>query len=137
MPYDEALADKVRRALSGTAGLSEKKMFGGIAFLVKGAMCVGVDQSDLIVRCEKDQTDQLLTKKGVRIFDLSGGRPMKGWLLIGPEATRSAAGFKAWMDFARAWTTNAERAPKPAKKRAPARAKKVARLTQAGAPRRP
>ena len=127
MPYDEALADKVRRALAGTPGLSEKKMFGGIAFLVRGAMCIGVDQSDLIVRCEKGQTDLLLAKKGVRIFDLSGARTMKGWLLVGPEATKTAAGFKWWIDFARAWTTNAEKAPQPAKKRASAKAKKVSR----------
>ena len=102
MPYDQALADRVRRALAGLEGLTEKKMFGGIAFLVNGAMCIGVDRDDLIVRCAKDETDALLAKKGVREFDLSGGRPMKGWLLVGPEATRTAAGFEAWLDLARA-----------------------------------
>lgn len=101
MPYNEALAQRIRRALAGTKGLTEKKMFGGIAFLVDGTMCVGVDKDDLIVRCAKDQTEALLAKKGVREFDLSGGRPMKGWLLVGPEATGTAAGFKAWLDFAR------------------------------------
>jgi TfoX/Sxy family transcriptional regulator of competence genes len=127
MPYDQALADKVRRALAGTPGLTEKKMFGGIAFLMRGSMCVGVDGTDLIVRCEKDETGQLLTKKGVRIFDLSGGRPMKGWLLVGPEATKTTAAFKSWLDFALAWTSKAEKAPKPAKKPAKAKAPKVAR----------
>lgn len=107
MPYNEALAERVRRAIAGTPGLTEKKMFGGIAFLVDGAMCIGVNKDDLIVRCEKDQTDVLLTKEGVREFDLSGGRPMKGWLLVGPEATGTEAGFQAWIDFAR------ERAPQP------------------------
>ncbi len=101
MPYNEALAAKVRRALSGTKGLTEKKMFGGIAFLVDGAMCIGVDKDDLIVRCAKDETDALLAKEGVREFDLSDGRPMKGWLLVGPEATGTAASFRAWIDFAR------------------------------------
>lgn len=101
MPYNEALAEKVRRALAGTKGLTEKKMFGGIAFLVDGGMCIGVDKDDLIVRCAKDETETLLAKKGVREFDLSGGRPMKGWLLVGPEGTETAAGFKAWIDFAR------------------------------------
>jgi TfoX/Sxy family transcriptional regulator of competence genes len=104
MPYDEALADKVRRALAGAKGLQEKKMFGGIAFMVDGAMCIGVDKQDLIVRCEKDDTDALLQKKGVRVFDLSGGRPMKGWLLVGPQATSTARGFKEWIDFALEWT---------------------------------
>ncbi len=101
MPFNQALAEKVRRALEGTQGLTEKKMFGGIAFLVDGAMCVGVDKDDLIVRCAKDETDGLLAKEGVRAFDLSGGKPMKGWLLVGPKATGTAGGFKEWIDFAR------------------------------------
>jgi TfoX/Sxy family transcriptional regulator of competence genes len=64
--------EKVRRALAGIDGLTEKKMFGGIAFLVNGAMCVGVDKDDLIVRCEKEETDEQLAKNCVREFDLSG-----------------------------------------------------------------
>ena len=111
MPYDEALAERVRRALAGTKGLTEKKMFGGIAFLVDGAMCIGVDKGDLIVRCAKDETEALLAKVGVREFDLSGGRPMKGWLLVGPEATGTPAGLEAWIDFARG------RSPKPRRPR--------------------
>jgi TfoX/Sxy family transcriptional regulator of competence genes len=101
VPYNEALAEKVRRALTGTRELTEKKMFGGVAFLVDGAMCIGVNRDDLIVRCAKEETEALLAKKGVREFDLSGGRPMKGWLLVGPEATATAAGFRAWLEFAR------------------------------------
>jgi hypothetical protein len=101
MRFDPALAERVRDALTGTPNLTEKKMFGGVAFLVDGAMCVGVDRDDLIVRCHKDETDELLTRPGVRVFDLSGGRPMKGWLLVGAEATASEAGFADWIAFAR------------------------------------
>jgi hypothetical protein len=119
VPYNEALAEKVRRALAGTDGLTEKKMFGGIAFLVSGAMCVGVDRDDLIVRCDKEETDTLLARKGVREFDLSGGRPMKGWLLVGPAATGTAAGFRAWIAFAVAHGAKASKiAKRPAKRRA-------------------
>lgn len=107
-----ALADKVRRALAGIAGLTEKRMFGGIAFLVDGAMCVGVDKGDLIVRCAKEETDALLAREGVRVFDLSGGRPMKGWLLVGPEATGTAAGFRARLDFARDRALHPRKPPK-------------------------
>lgn len=121
MPYDEALAEKVRRALARTKGLTEKKMFGGLAFLVNGVMCIGVDRDDLIVRCAKDETDTLLAKKGVREFDLSGGRPMKGWLLVGPEATGSAAGLEAWIDFVRGRATQP---PKTTKKAPGRRAKR-------------
>jgi hypothetical protein len=87
-----------------------------------------VDGKDLIVRCQKEETEQLLTKAGVRIFDLSGGRPMKGWLLVGPEATKTSSGFKGWIDFALAWSASAENRPKPAKKRpAPAASKATGR----------
>jgi hypothetical protein len=93
---------------------------GGIAFLVGGAMCVGVDKDDLILRCEKEQTEAMLTKRGVRPFDLSGKRPMQGWLLVGPDATKTAAGFRSWIDFALEWTKKAAKAP--AKRRAKRRA---------------
>lgn len=112
MPYDEALAQKVRDSLAGTKGLVEKKMFGGVAFLVGDAMCIGVNKGELIVRCEKDETEALLAKPGVRAFDLSGKRPMQGWLLVGPDATRTAAGLKSWIDFALAWTAKGAPSPK-------------------------
>jgi TfoX/Sxy family transcriptional regulator of competence genes len=127
MPYDQSLADRVRRALAGHQGLTEKKMFGGVAFLVNGAMCVGVDKTDLIIRCEKEETESLLAKTGVRVFDLSGGRPMKGWLLVGPEATKTAGEFKMWIDFALAWTAKAQTTSKPAKRLPPKAARRPPR----------
>jgi TfoX/Sxy family transcriptional regulator of competence genes len=116
LAYDEALAARVRQALGARPSVREKKMFGGIAFLIDDAMCIGVDKSDLIVRCDKAETDALLALPGVRVFDLSGGRPMKGWLLVGPEATKTASGFKRWFDRAVAWSTKApatRRKPRP------------------------
>jgi hypothetical protein len=62
-------------------GALEKKMFGGLAFLVRGNMSVGVYQSELIVRIDPVETDDALREPGVRIFDITG-RPMKGWLLV-------------------------------------------------------
>lgn len=102
MPHDEKLAGRVREALSGTKGITEKKMFGGIAFMWKDAMLIGVDKTDLIIRCAKEETDDLLKKKGVRVFDLSGGRPMKGWLLVGAEVTKTEKGLAGWVAFAHA-----------------------------------
>jgi TfoX/Sxy family transcriptional regulator of competence genes len=119
MPYNSELADKVRLALAQKKGVQEKKMFGGIAFMIDGVMGIGVDKDDLIIRCEKDETDALLEKKGVRVFDLSGGRPMKGWLLVGPEATATARGLKQWIDFA---LERAESGGKTAAKPRPKRA---------------
>lgn len=99
MAFNEKLADRIREALSKVRGVKEKKMFGGIAFLVKDKMCVGVDKDDLMLRCDASDTDELLTKKGARIFDLSG-KPMKGWLLIGPEGTSSKKDFDYWVNLA-------------------------------------
>lgn len=99
MAYNEKLADRVREALSGTKKLVEKKMFGGIAFMVSDKMCVGVDKDDLMLRCEPEHHDELLSKKGVRPFDLTG-KPMKGWLLIGPEGTKSKKDFDWWIQTA-------------------------------------
>lgn len=128
MPYNEALAEKVRHALAGTEGLAEKKMFGGIAFLVNGAMCVGVDKDDLIVRCEKDETNALLAKNGVREFDLSGGRPMKGWLLVGPAAMATAASLRSWIALALEHAAKVSKtSTRPAKRRPNKRAPRAKR----------
>lgn len=102
MPFNETLAARVRTALADLNGVTEKKMFGGIAFMRAGAMLIGVDKDDLIVRCAKEDTDTFLKKPGVRVFDLSGGRPMKGWLLVGSTATRTESGLSEWVAFARA-----------------------------------
>jgi TfoX/Sxy family transcriptional regulator of competence genes len=99
MAYNEKLAKKVRVALLGIRNVQEKKMFGGIAFMVNDKMCVGVDKDDLMLRCEPEQTEELLAKKGVRIFNLTG-KAMKGWLLIGPEATSSKEGLDYWINIA-------------------------------------
>jgi TfoX/Sxy family transcriptional regulator of competence genes len=99
MAYNEKLADRIRTALSGTKNLKEKKMFGGIVFMVNDKMCLGVDKDDIMLRCEPEQTDELLTKKGARPFDLSG-KPMKGWLLISSEATSSKKDFDFWVKTA-------------------------------------
>ncbi|SRR5258706_8713732 len=99
MAYNEKLAERVRQSLKGTKNLVEKKMFGGIAFMVNDKMCVGVDRDDLMIRCEPEMTDELLSKKGVRLFDLTG-KPMKGWLLVGKEATTGKMDFDWWIKFA-------------------------------------
>ena len=114
MPYNEKLADKIRTALAGTENLTEKKMFGGIAFMVNDKMCIGVDKDDIMLRCEKEETDELLKMKGARVFDLSGGRPMKGWLLVGQEGTKSKKDFGWWLDKAIEGNKNA---PTPKKKK--------------------
>lgn len=97
MAFDEALANRVRLLLSAVSGATEKKMFGGLAFLVYGNMSVGVHGAELIVRIEPSETQEALKAPGVRIFDITG-RPMKGWLLVGPQALAENKALSAWVE---------------------------------------
>jgi TfoX/Sxy family transcriptional regulator of competence genes len=81
MAYDEVLAGRLRDRLDSAAGVTEKKMFGGLAFLTDGNMTVGVHGDDLIVRISPDATESALGQPGVRPFDITG-RPMRGWILV-------------------------------------------------------
>jgi TfoX/Sxy family transcriptional regulator of competence genes len=85
MAYDETLADRVRDRVGGLAGVTEKKMFGGLAFLTHGNMTVGVRGDDLIVRISPDDTDAALAQPGVRHFDATG-RPMNGWIIVAGDS---------------------------------------------------
>ena len=97
MAFDEQLAARIRKHLGKKKGLVEKKMFGGLAFLLKGNMCVGVHGSEMIVRLPPDETDAALEQKHTRVFDLSGGRPMKGWILIEPKGVESDKALAKWV----------------------------------------
>jgi hypothetical protein len=99
MAFDSALAERVRKRLGKRAGLTEKKMFGGIAFLMRGNMCCGVHGSELIVRLDPAESDRALKQPHTRLFDISG-RPMKGWLLVGPEGVATDADLGRWVERA-------------------------------------
>jgi hypothetical protein len=100
MAYDEALAERVRSALAGREGLTERKMFGGIGFMLNGNMCVGVHGEELIVRIPPEQTEEALSRPHTREFDMTG-RPMKGWLLVGADAD-----LDAWIAEAAAFASS-------------------------------
>jgi TfoX/Sxy family transcriptional regulator of competence genes len=97
MAYDETLADRVRDALASRAGLSERKMFGGIAFMLGGNMAVGVIGDDLMVRLDPADAEQALTEEHVRPMDFTG-RPMKGMVYVDAEGTASEEELGAWVD---------------------------------------
>jgi len=104
MAYDENLATRMRAILEGTSGLTEKKMFGGIGFMIQGNMACGVIQKDLIVRVGSESYEEDLKEPHVRVFDMTG-RPMTGWITVSPEGTREQADLQAWVlrgvDFAK------------------------------------
>ena len=99
MAYSEALADRIRQALGRRRGLAEKKMFGGVGFLLRGNICVGVWKTSLIARVGPDSYDQALAQPHAREFDITG-RPMVGWVLIDPEGIDDDAALRAWIERA-------------------------------------
>ncbi len=97
MAYDEDLANRVRELLADEAGVTEKKMFGGLAFLIGGNMAVGVSgQGGLMVRVPPDQTDALMEKPHAGPFEMRG-RPLQGWLRIDAEGLRTKRGLEPWV----------------------------------------
>jgi hypothetical protein len=98
MAFDEKLAERIRAELGHQHGLTEKKMFGGLAFLLNGNMCCGVRGQEMIVRLAPEQTDDALSKQHTRVFDLSG-RPMKGWILVHPEGLKTKAVLAKWVEI--------------------------------------
>jgi hypothetical protein len=99
MTYDEKFAARIRKALGPRKGLVAKQMFGGIAFLLNGNMCVGIHKDELIVRLDPAETDAALAKPYTRVFDLTG-RPMKGWILVGSKGIATDPQLKQWVSVA-------------------------------------
>jgi TfoX/Sxy family transcriptional regulator of competence genes len=97
MPYDQALAGRIRAELTGLPGLEEKKMFGGVGFMLGGNMAFGVHGDDLIVRVGPDEYEASLTQPGARPFDMTG-RPMSGWVMVAPAGFRAPSDLKRWID---------------------------------------
>jgi TfoX/Sxy family transcriptional regulator of competence genes len=97
MAFDETLAARVRHTLGKQAGIVEKKMFGGVAFLLHGNMSVGVHGTELIVRVDPDEGERALAEPNVRRFDITG-RPMKGWLLVTAAGLETDRALRRWVD---------------------------------------
>jgi TfoX/Sxy family transcriptional regulator of competence genes len=97
LAYDEELAERVRDLLSARSDFSERKMFGGIAFMVAGNMACGVLGEDLIVRLGDEEAEKALGEDGVRPFDFTG-RPMKTTVYVSPERTSDDVGLADWVE---------------------------------------
>ena len=96
MAFDEALAARIHQALARRKSVTEKKMFGGIGFLLNGNMLVGVWKESLIVRLDPDQYEDVLKEPFVKEFDITG-RPMKGWVLVESEGVKDDEQLKNWI----------------------------------------
>jgi TfoX-like protein len=97
MPYDEDLANRIRELLAGDAGVIEKKMFGGLAFLVGGHMSVAASgKGGLMVRVDPEETDALMRKPHAGPFEMRG-RALDGWLRVAPEGVRTKRQLEPWV----------------------------------------
>jgi TfoX/Sxy family transcriptional regulator of competence genes len=96
LAYDEDLAQRIRKELADEPRLVEKKMFGGIGFLLDGNMACGVHGDDLIVRVGPARNQDALAQRHARVFDMTG-RPMVGWVEVDPAGVASAADLRRWV----------------------------------------
>src|SRR5712691_3014080 len=96
MSYDEKTADRVRRILSTRGDVVEKKMFGGLCFMVNGSMCCGLTKTDFMVRVGPDQYEEALAQPHARPMDFTG-RPLAGMVYVAPAGLRRAAALAKWV----------------------------------------
>jgi TfoX/Sxy family transcriptional regulator of competence genes len=95
--YDEDLAARIRELVRGEAGLTEKKMFGGIAFLIGGNMAVSASgQGGLMVRVDPDMSDELVATTPARLMEMRQ-RPMRGWVRVDTEHVRTERELAKWV----------------------------------------
>jgi TfoX/Sxy family transcriptional regulator of competence genes len=99
MAFSESLAARIRDALVPRRGIEEKKMFGGVGFLLNGNMLVGVWKDSLIVRLGPNAGEAALREPHVREFDITG-KPMKGWALVEPDGIENDEQLRAWIERA-------------------------------------
>jgi TfoX/Sxy family transcriptional regulator of competence genes len=96
MAYDEGLATRIRRHFNGRTDVTERKMFGGLAFLCNGRLCCGIVGTDLMVRVPKDAHESTLAEPHVRPMDFTG-RPMKGFVYVARLALRTPTSLRRWL----------------------------------------
>jgi hypothetical protein len=102
MAFDEDLAARIRERLERRKGIEEKRMFGGVGFLLNGNLLVGVWQDSLVARLGPEEGEAALLEPHVRPFDITG-KPMTGWVLVGPEGVGEDDQLSDWIDRATAF----------------------------------
>jgi TfoX/Sxy family transcriptional regulator of competence genes len=100
MAYDEGLAERIRVLLGDEDELTEKRMFGGLAFLIAGNMCVAASgQGGLLVRLDPDETEEALGRPHASPMDMGRG-PMRGWIRVDEQGVADARGLRRWVERA-------------------------------------
>jgi TfoX/Sxy family transcriptional regulator of competence genes len=96
MAFDEILAERIRKTLARKKGIEEKKVFGGVIFMLNGNMLVGVWKGSLIVRLGDEQGEAALLEPHVKPFDITG-KPMKRWAMVAPEGVEGDDQLNDWI----------------------------------------
>lgn len=96
MAFDEKLARRVQELLRKVPGVEERRMFGGLIFMVNGNMAAGIHRTSLIVRVGAEASAKALQRPGTRVFDLAG-RPMKSWVVVAPTALTRKSTLEGWV----------------------------------------
>ncbi len=113
MAFDERLAQRVREALGRKPGITEKRMFGGLCFLVNGNMCCGIEREKLMVRVGPEHYAAALMKPHARPMDFTG-RPLRGFVFVMPQGVRDQRTLTRWVDLGLRHATSLPAKRKPA-----------------------
>jgi len=97
--FNQDVAERLREVFGAHPGLTEKKMFGGLSFLVNGNMCCGVIGDELVVRVDPNSVGEALARPGARPMDFTG-RPMKGWVMVAPAGFATTEELTSWVELA-------------------------------------
>lgn len=120
MAYNERLAERIRTILAERGGISERKMFGGLAFLLDGKMCVGVLNDDLLVRSGAERYAEALSNANARPMDFTG-RPSKGMVYVSPAGVSRGPALRRWVEMGLAAANSATPSRQRKRRKTPTR----------------
>lgn len=135
MPHDEGLAQRIRELLEDDPRISEKRMFGGVAFLANGRMTLGIIRDELMVRVGADAHEAAVALPHARSMDFTG-RPMRGFVQVAPPGFEDDADLRAWLERGIAFALT-QHAHAPRSRSPSARTRSVAKPKRAAKPRKP
>jgi TfoX/Sxy family transcriptional regulator of competence genes len=115
MAFDEKLVDRIRESLVDIKKVEERNMFGGVCFMVKGKMCIGVVKNEMMCRIDPKLDEIVLEKEGCRQMDFTG-KPMKGYVFISHEGMKTKKAFEYWVSLCLEFNSKAKASKKRPKK---------------------
>ena len=107
MAYNEKLADRIRESLADISQVEEKEMMGGLTFMVKGKMCVGIIKDEMMCRIDPEFHETAIEKTGCRTMDFTK-RPMKGYVMVDDTGMKNKKDFEFWLGLALTFNSKAK-----------------------------